>query len=88
METRDPREFATGLAARLATRSRHVCMFLGAGTAKACGLPSVDELEDLVLKGLESPQIENGSLGSLRLTGRNLETALSRLRRIAKLISG
>ena len=45
MTTHSPQEFATALGAKLATRSRHVCAFVGAGAAKACGLPDVKGLE-------------------------------------------
>lgn len=80
-----PEGFATGLAAKLATRSRHVCMFLGAGTSKACGLPNVAGIEEHVTSVLEGDQRE---AFERQLEGRNIEQALSRLRRIAGLISG
>lgn len=44
MADHDPQEFVTSLAAKLATRSRHVCVFLGAGTSKSCGLPDLNGL--------------------------------------------
>lgn len=69
----------------MAARSRHVCLFLGAGASKACGLPDVEELEEIVLDSLAAP--EETVLRRL-LEGRTLEQVLSRLRRIAGLVSG
>ena len=79
----DPVRFATELSAKLATRSRHVCAFLGAGAARACGLPDVTELQSRVLDALPKDQ---GEAFGYQLDGRNLEQALSRLRRIAALL--
>jgi len=77
--------FANGLSAKLATRSRHVCAFLGAGAARACGLPDVAELQKTVLGSLNS---EERAAFESQLNGRDLEQALSRLRRIAALLDG
>ena len=85
MPKHDPQKLATGLSAKLATRSRHVCAFLGAGVASACGLPDVAKLQKAVLADLAEPDRE---VFSRQLESRNLEQALSRLRRIAALISG
>src|SRR5436305_5852424 len=85
MSDHDPLRFATSLSAKLATRSRHVCFFLGAGTAKACGLPDVAKLKELVVKGLNEQDRKDFSR---QLEGRNLEQALSRLRRISVLLIG
>ena len=85
MTTHNPHEFAAALGAKLATRSRHVCMFLGAGAAQACGLPGVAALQVLVQSAL-GPE-DRDALGR-QLEGRNIEQALSRLRRIASLITG
>lgn len=81
----DPLKFASGLSAKLAARSRHVCMFFGAGISKACGLPNVAELQLKVLDKLDGTE---KSLFQRQLDGRNLERALSRIRRIAALLSG
>lgn len=81
----DPEKFISGLGAKLATRSRHVCAFLGAGVARACGLPDIAGLQVAVLSQLE-PNERNAF--SRQLEKGNLEKALSRLRRIAALISG
>ncbi len=85
MHEHDTQAFATGLAARLASRSRHVCLVLGAGAAKACGLPDVAGLEAAVRGSLA--EADRSALGQ-QLAGRNIEQALSRLRRIAGLVSG
>lgn len=76
--------FVNGLSEKLASRSRHVCLFVGAGAARACGLPDVAGLEDHLrtsLAGEALTQFER------LMVGRNLEQVLSRLRRIAALIS-
>ena len=85
MPEHNPLSFATSLSAKLATRSRHVCTFLGAGVGKACGLPDVSELQRHVLSNLEK---DDRAAFERQLAGRNLEEALSRLRRISALISG
>ena len=81
----DPTSFVTGLSAKLATRSRHVCAFLGAGISGTCGLPNLEELQDYVLENLGNS--EKQVVGRL-LKKYNLEGVLSRLRRISALISG
>jgi hypothetical protein len=80
----NPLKFASDLSAKLATRSRHVCVFLGAGSSRACGLPDITELQKRVLEHLN--QDDKTALAQ-QLTGRNLEQALSRLRRIAALLA-
>jgi hypothetical protein len=85
MAEHDPQKFAHELAAKLATRSRHVCAFLGAGVGRACGLPDVTQLQTQVLDALED---DDRKPFEIQLAGRNLEQALSRLRRIAALLSG
>lgn len=85
MAGHDPVRFLTELSAKLATRSRHICVFLGAGTSSACGLPDVAGLQGKVLAELDGA---NRTAFSRQLTGRNLEEALSRLRRISALLDG
>lgn len=85
MPAHEVSSFANGLSAKLATRSRHVCVFLGAGAARACGLPDVTALQTRVVESLEGDQ---RAAFERQLTGRNLEQALSRLRRIAALLEG
>ena len=85
MPEHNPMVFISSLGAKLATRSRHVCAFLGAGVGRACGLPDVEGLQQQVLEGLEKDRQE--ALLS-QLNNCNLEEALSRIRRISALISG
>ena len=85
MKQHNPVHFVRSLSAKLSARSRHVCMFLGAGAAKASGLPDVSDLERLVLEALES---DDQTAFSNQLEGRTLEQAITRLRRIATLVSG
>ncbi len=84
MAEHDPQKFAHELAAKLATRSRHVCAFLGAGVGRACGLPDVAQLQTQVVADLDA---DDRTAFEVQLTGRNLEQALSRLRRIAALLT-
>lgn len=81
----DPLAFANSLSAKLATRSRHVCALLGAGAARACGLPDVAGLEKKVAAKLTGKQ---ATAFKTLLDGRNLEQGLSRLRRIHALVEG
>lgn len=85
MTAHSPRDFATALGAKLATRSRHVCAFIGAGAAKSCGLPDVKDLEAKVKAGLAGSDL---AAFNRLLDGRNVEQVLSRLRRIAGLVTG
>lgn len=73
------REFA----GKLAARARHVCVLLGAGASVSAGLPTVAELQTIVTGSLPEPF--KGLLTDL-LVGRNLEQALSRIRRIRSLL--
>ena len=62
-----------------------MCVFLGAGASRACGLPDVSQLQDRVKQRLDG--VDTKHLSS-QLQGRNLEQALSRIRRIAALLEG
>jgi hypothetical protein len=84
MAQHDPLKFVTGLSAKLAARTRHVCVFVGAGTSKACGLPDVATLQESVLKDLDETK---SAAFKVQLKDRNLEQALSRLRRIVGLLT-
>lgn len=84
MADHDPHAFVTSLGQKLAARSRHVCLFLGAGVGKACGLPDVKDLEQTVLGALDE---ENKMLLGRQLQNNNLEGALSRIRRIGALVT-
>ena len=85
MPGHDPVTFANELSAKLSTRSRHVCAVLGAGAARACGLPDVVMLQEKVVAALEPPHRERLQR---QLIGRSLEQALTRVRRIAALLDG
>ena len=75
--------FANGLSAKLAARSRHVSVFLGAGASRACGLPDVAILQERILDSLDGSAL---TFFQSQLASRNLEQILSRLRRIATLL--
>lgn len=85
MVNHDILRFANALSEKLASRSRHVCLFTGAGAARACGLPDVQGLEAHLRAGLTGEQL--ASFERL-IVGRNLEQVLSRLRRISALLDG
>ena len=85
MPGHDPLRFVNALSSKLASRARHVCVFLGAGTSRACGLPDVSQLEKSVKQRLE---YDDEKQLSRQLKGRNLEQALSRIRRFAALLEG
>ena len=61
-----------------------MCVFLGAGASRACGLPDLARLDKQVLEGLDGE--ERDALVRLSEGGRNIEQVLSRLRRIAALL--
>jgi hypothetical protein len=79
MAGHDPLRFINALSAKLASRSRHVCVLLGAGASRACGLPDIAGLTTAVQSSLAKQQ--SLALTSL-LENRTLEEVLSRLRRI------
>lgn len=79
----DPQHVAAELTAKLAARSRHVCFLTGAGTSRAAGLPDLVGLEAAVTARVPA-EITPRVAGLLE--GRNLEEALSRLRRVASLL--
>ena len=85
MSNHDPCAFVASLGTKLAARSRHVCMFLGAGTSRSCGLPDIKSLEGHVLNALST---ENRAALETQLRSHDLEGALSRIRRISALIEG
>ena len=80
----NPLDFATALSAKLASRSRHVCAFLGAGSSQACGLPGVEQLQQKVVSALKG---DEKAAFQRQLKEGNLEGALTRIRRIAALVS-
>lgn len=85
MPDHEPLRFASDLGAKLAARSRHICAFLGAGVGCSCGLPDIGKLQSKVLAALTP---EERDLFKRQVEKRTLEQGLSRLRRIAALVSG
>lgn len=83
MKKHNPIQFTTAMSAKLASRSRHVCAFLGAGTSQACGLPGVVQLQDKVLPELDAP---GRKVFETELKTHGFEGALTRIRRIAALV--
>jgi len=84
MQTHDPNAFATQLSYKLASRSRHVCVLLGAGASRACGLPDLPTLTEKVLEQLSDP--DRAAFQSEMGAG-NIESGLSHLRRVAALLN-
>lgn len=78
-----PGALAQELATKLGSRARHVCMLVGAGASCAAGLPALEQLENKVLARVEDDV--KSQLAEL-LRGRDLESALSRLRRISRFL--
>ncbi|GJM36656.1 MAG: SIR2 family protein [Acidimicrobiales bacterium] len=74
---------AEELATKLASRARHVCMLIGAGASCAAGLPTLARLEEQVLERIDL-SLRDSLVG--QLDGRNLEAALSRIRRVSGLL--
>jgi SIR2-like domain len=81
--THDLLSVANELSAKLATRSRHVCVLLGAGAGVGAGLPDLARLTNKVVETFSG---DDAKLIELLLKGRNLEEAITRLRRIAALV--
>jgi len=79
----DPSRVARELGGKLSARTRHVCVLVGAGGARAAGLPDLAGLEERVIQNLDPADAE--VTRSLFEQG-NLETALSYLRRLASIL--
>ncbi|NOT88877.1 MAG: SIR2 family protein [Lysobacter sp.] len=79
----DPIRFLSSLGAKLATRSRHVCFFFGAGTSRAGGLPDIDQLTTRIIAALDPVQSEKFTL---LIKDGGLERALSRLRALQAML--
>ena len=84
MATHQVLQFADGLSSKLATRSRHLCVFLGAGASRASGLPDISMLQQKIVESLADDQ---RTAFESQTDGRTLEQALSRLRRIEALLN-
>ena len=85
MGTHDPIRFLGTLSSKLAARSRHISVLLGAGSSRACGLPDIDQLRARVAEKLD-PSLQ--AAFSAQIEGRNIEQALSRIRRICSVVTG
>jgi hypothetical protein len=81
--THDPQLIATDLNTKLAARSRHVCLLIGAGAGLSAGLPDMTKPKDLVLAAIDGEELK---LSVPLLKTRNIEEALTRIRRIANLL--
>lgn len=80
----DPEGFARELGAKLASRSRHVNALLGAGASRAAGVPDLSELGEAVKATLT---LEGAAETAELFEGRNLEGALTRLRRLIAVLN-
>jgi hypothetical protein len=84
MTDHEPISFVRRLSAKLATKSRHVSLFFGAGTSRACGLPDIEQLKTRVLARLDTTK---SAQFTAQLEGRSFEEALGRIRRVRALLS-
>ena len=73
----DPEAVTTELAGKVSARTRHVCVLLGAGAARAAGLPDLQGLQAAVLESLEGA---HKKLVEKLFETKNLEETLSYLR--------
>ncbi|MBT9136689.1 MAG: hypothetical protein DDT34_01771 [Firmicutes bacterium] len=85
MNSHDPIRFLGTLSSKLAARSRHISVLLGAGSSRACGLPDIGQLRARILEKLEPPL---RAKFQAQVDGRSIEQALSRIRRIRSVVSG
>ncbi len=83
--THDPEKAATELAAKLSARTRHVCVFLGAGASRSAGLPDLLGLQEVVRQSDRLTQPQQTRVGELFQT-KNLEEVLSYLRRLVAIL--
>jgi hypothetical protein len=80
----DPITFEAELQEQLASSSRSVCFFLGAGASRRAGVPDLAKLSDDVAAALSSPQQKQ--FNDLRGSG-NIETVLNRVRGLREILS-
>ena len=73
-------EIAAELAKQLSTRSRHIVLFLGAGASRSAGLPDMEALKGSVVAALDEEERRH-------FEGRDVESGLSRLRRLTTLLA-
>jgi hypothetical protein len=81
----DPSVVATELASKLSARSRHVCLLLGAGVSRSAGLPDLHGLQEAVEHSHQLDAAQQALVKGLFKT-RNLENALSYLRRLTLIL--
>lgn len=81
--THEPGQFAIELAAQQASSERRLRVLIGAGASRAAGVPGLSDLGTRVLRKLEPI---HGAPAADLFAGRNLEEALTRLRRIVSLL--
>lgn len=82
-QTHDAKEFATELASQQASSERRLRILLGAGASQSAGLPDLAGLGRGVLARTKP---DFGKTVEELFHGRNLEQALTRLRKIASLL--
>lgn len=83
LDALDPIRAVESQFKKLAASTRHVSLFLGAGASRACGLPDIAQLRDMILSRIaKTKEVDD------LFDGRNLEEVLSRLRRIRSLLDG
>jgi hypothetical protein len=85
VDTYDPGPTASELASKLSARTRHVCVFFGAGVSRAAGLPDLSGLQNAVKTSVELNDAQRTQVSTLLAT-QNLEEALSYLRRLALIL--
>lgn len=76
--THSPGAEASSFASKLASRSKHVCILVGAGASCAVGLPDVDRLKQQVLVRIEA----NKAVANKLLADMSLEEGLTHLRKL------
>lgn len=81
----DPNRIPMQLGGKLASRSRHICLLLGAGASRAAGLPDLAGLQNRVCELLDD---EHARRAAELFEQRNLEETLSYLRRLASILEG
>jgi hypothetical protein len=81
----EPEKIVTELAAKLSARTRHVCVFLGAGAPHSAGLPNLKGLQTAVTNSLSDARKK--TVEQL-FEAKDLEATLSYLRRLVAVLDG
>lgn len=79
----DPENITTELAGKISARTRHVCVLIGGGAPHSAGLPDLEGLQAAVISSLAN---DHKSQAEALLDKRNLEEALSYLRRLSVIL--